>query len=58
MLGTEIVKETRRQKIDTRKDSVCYGSIPEVKCFPMHPEKQTTYLQSQYQRPLLSSGIS
>ena len=29
-LGTEIVKETRRQKIDTRKGSVCYWSCPKV----------------------------
>ena len=29
----------------------------QVRYFPIHSEKQTTYLQSQYQRPLLSSGI-
>ena len=26
LLGTEILKETRRQKIETRKGFVCYGS--------------------------------
>ena len=51
------MKGSRRQKLDTRRGLVCHENCSVVRYLSIHSAKLTPYLQSQYLRSLLSSGI-
>ena len=51
------MKGSRRQKLDTRRGLICHERLSVDRYLSIHSAKLTPYLQSQYLRSLLSSGI-